>query len=198
MTNSQPSSYSVTLLEAFGITLGAIALVLAGSVRLAQKYIGNMSDPNRAETIARSLIDYEIPGGSRGFFGINIGGEKTAIINSINNLQNTDTPELEIIAAKVPNTRTENIANFLLSSSFESESASAVKQNFCGRSTSMLIETGQKTLSDEKTKVRAVKYTLKALVGNHERQVIITAVGQNAEKNAKVVLESLRCVIVRS
>jgi len=192
MTNSN-TNYSVSIWETIGITLGAIALVLAASVRLGWKY---SSDTLRSEIIARSLIDYQIPGGSQGVFGINIGAGKFAIVSSVKNVPDTNTPELQIIVSKVPTTQAENIdSNIFSNNQFEVESSTTVKQEFCGQSSNLLIEKGQQTLLDGVSKSPATQYTLKAVVGNHERQVIITALGQDSEQKAKSVLWTLKCII---
>lgn len=97
MTNS-PASYSVSIWEAIAITLGAVALTLVGIGGLSWK---DISDPKRSEAIARSILTYDIPGGSKGVLGINFGGARIALVNSLKHLPKTNYPQLQMIVAKV-------------------------------------------------------------------------------------------------
>jgi hypothetical protein len=74
--------YRVSIWEGIAIGTGAIFLGLVGLAGLASKALDNAYQPQRAEAIARSMIDYDIPGGSIGKFGANIGGAKIAVVSS--------------------------------------------------------------------------------------------------------------------
>ncbi len=208
MTNTHSNSvYSVSIWEAIGITLGALALILVGSAGLGWK---NISDPVRSEVIAQSLLNYHIPGGSKAVLGINFGGARIALVNSIKNVTNTSYPKLQILIAKVPIAEkvnreftTENIdlksfLDIFLGNQFIAESTEEKNQEFCGQEASLVIEKGQKTLLDGLTKIPATQYTLKAVVGTYERQVIIMAFGEDAQQEAKNVLDNLKCIIKKS
>jgi hypothetical protein len=74
--------YSVSIWEVIAIAGGAILIVAAGLIGLGAKALSNAFDSQRAEAIARSLMTYEIPGGSKGLLGANIGGGKVAVVAS--------------------------------------------------------------------------------------------------------------------
>lgn len=195
MTNSS-TRYSVTIWETIGISLGALGLSLAAASHLAMKYLNNNLDPIRAETIARSLIDYKIPGGSKGIYGINIGGGQIAIVSSLNNLPNTDNPEVKIIISKIPPTQAENLnPNSFSDSQFQAISQKTLNYEFCGKPTDLLIEQGQQTLSDGVHKSQAAQYTLKTTVGSYQREVIINTLGQDSQQKAEFILKNLKCIV---
>ncbi len=74
--------YSVTIWETIAIGASAILLMLIGLAGLVYKFFSNAADPQRAMLIAQSLVDYQLPGGSQGVFGANLGGAKVAIVAS--------------------------------------------------------------------------------------------------------------------
>jgi hypothetical protein len=78
---SQPQ-YSVTVWEGMGIVVGAVCLMAIGVAGLVYKFFVNAADPDRATTIAHSMMRYSIPGGAEGVFGANLGGAKIAIVSS--------------------------------------------------------------------------------------------------------------------
>ncbi|MEX0271702.1 hypothetical protein AB3R30_21500 [Leptolyngbyaceae cyanobacterium UHCC 1019] len=78
---TQPQ-YSVTIWETIAIALAAVSLMAIGSAGLVYKFFSNAANPQRAALIARSLMDYQIPGGAQGAFGSNFGGAKVAIVTS--------------------------------------------------------------------------------------------------------------------
>jgi hypothetical protein len=101
--------YRVSIWEGIAIGTGAIFLGLVGLAGLASKALDNAYQPQRAEAIARSLIDYDIPGGSIGKFGANIGGAKIAVVSSRRYPAGiTPTPaiaapsQLELFIAQIP------------------------------------------------------------------------------------------------
>lgn len=108
--------YPVSIWEGVAIVGGAVLLIVAGLAGLGVKALGNAFDTQRAEAIARSLMSYEVPGGSRGFFGATIGGGKMAVITSITTVAPTqadpaqtppdlaalETPAVELFLARMP------------------------------------------------------------------------------------------------
>ncbi len=198
MSNSS-KVYSVTIWETIGITLGALGLTLAGVSHLAMKYLNNNLDPNRSETIARSLVDYKIPGGSKGVYGINVGSGQIAIVSGLQNLPNTDNADVKIIVSKIPPTQAKELdPNNFSDSQFESQIQKTIDYQFCGRSSSLLIEQGQQTLSDGVHRSQAARYTMRAEVGNYQREVIILTLGKDASQKAESILKNLKCIVRES
>lgn len=77
-----PAVYRMSLLEGGAIALGGLLVLVGGIVGLGDKAIRNATDPARAEAIARSIMDYHIPGQVKGLFGINIGSVKMGVVTN--------------------------------------------------------------------------------------------------------------------
>lgn len=80
-SHSQPQ-LTVTIWETIAIAASAMVLIAIGLAGLMYKFFSNAADPQRATVIARSLIDFQIPGEAQGVFGANLGGAKVAIVSS--------------------------------------------------------------------------------------------------------------------
>ena len=115
-----PTPYPVSVWEGIAIALGAIALGITALIGLGAKAARNTLDPQRAEAIARSLMEYEIPGGSHGVVGINIGGLKAAVIHSSSygpglardgKQGDYKPPEVELLIAEDPVVKDQNNKN---------------------------------------------------------------------------------------
>ena len=102
-----PPQYPVSLWEGIGIAVGAVLLVAVGLAGLGIKALNNAFNPQRAEAIARSVITYQIPGGTEGLFGANLGGAKVAVVGSnappkgISEVA-PPLPAIELLVARIP------------------------------------------------------------------------------------------------
>lgn len=54
--------HSVTIWETIAIALAGVSLMAIGTAGLVYKFFSNAANPQRATLIARSLMDYQIPG----------------------------------------------------------------------------------------------------------------------------------------
>jgi len=195
MKNSK-TDYTVSLWESIGIGIGALILFLVGFSYLAWKSHNNNFDSERSQAIARSLISYQIPGGSKGLYGINIGGGQLAIVSSLKNLPNTYNSEIKIIVSKVLITQAENLdPRVFLDSQLIASYSKTLSKQFCNRTSRLLIEKGQMLLSDGEHTSPATQYTLRNIVGNYQREVIITSLGKDSEKKGQIVLQNINCII---
>jgi hypothetical protein len=221
-TNQSFIQYPVKIWEVIAIASGAILLVMTGLAGLGFKMVRNAFTPQRAEAIAKNLMQYTIPGGSQGAFGINLGGATIAVVTSHKSLNSSSKaspysgnapPIVELIVAKTPLDR-ENDAtdenglpqNFNPAISFSGLSFSYQSDNgfqatdshvenkqFCGATVPVTIQTGQQTFTDKTISVPAIKYSLRLKKENHQRLVVVTVIGEQAEKNAATVFKSLKC-----
>ena len=206
--------HSVSIWEAIAIFAGAVFLIGVGVAGLGLKTLNNAFDPKRAEAIAQSLIEYNIPGGSEGTFGTNLGGAKVAVIAStrklpVSQLQVLPPSETELFIARIPinevttavDSEEEFNNEFFPGFSFSSQVESAFKpitsrtenREFCGVPTQVTIQEGSLVLSDQTPPIPAVQYQAR-VVKNAERNVaVLSTAGQNAKENAAKVFESLKC-----
>jgi hypothetical protein len=208
------TQYSVSIWEAIAIFAGAVFLLAVGVAGLGLKTLNNAFDPQRAEAIAQSLAEYNIPGGSQGTFGTNLGGAKVAVITSTRKLPSPRSDilppsEIELFIARIPINEVTNAVDseedpnneFFPGFSFSSQAESAFQpinsrtesRKFCGVPTDVTIQEGSLVLSDQVPPIPAVQYQAR-VVNDAERNVaVLSAAGQSAKENAAKVFESLKC-----
>jgi hypothetical protein len=196
-TNEIPQ-YSVSVWELILIVIGAIALTGVGLAGLGIKVLNNAFDPFRAAAIARSLIDYKIPGGSQGVFGINIGVAKLAWIRST-----TNPPDVVLFVGKTPiNKETSKTDLFDLSENPPSEDANqdfvatasrTEKRIFCGKTIPITVEEGQQSFGDASAPVPAIRYIASTVQDDVEQVVVVTTNGKDAVNKIDRVFSSLQC-----
>jgi hypothetical protein len=206
--------HPVSIWEGMAIMGGAILLIAAGLAGLGVKALGNAFDSQRAEAIARSLMEYNIPGGSKGFFGTNIGGGKMAVVtsNEMIALDAQQTPAIELFTARMPlNRETETEApslptpqpeNELFSgfsfsyqdpTAFQVTQAQTEEKLFCGALIPVDIQQGALTIASGAAPVSAVKYEVKRVLDDESHIVVISALGDKAPQQAAEVFNSLQC-----
>ena len=206
--NNQPTEsssnliprYPVRLFEVIVITVGAIVVVGVGIVGLGIKILDNAFNPRRAEAIAKSLIDYTIPGESQGVFGINIGSAKFAWIRSV-----TAPPDVILFIGESPvNQETDDAESSELDQEFQRFPSDSVAQEFvattsrtetktfCGKPVLVTIQEGQQTFSYTLPQP-AVQYTARVMEGGVERVAILTTSGRDAQAKAIAIFNSFRC-----
>lgn len=199
--NNEPLTPSqldkVKLLDWVMIIGGAIALVTTGIIGLGMKAYSNALDPKRAEAVAKSIIDYRIPGGSQGEYGIKFAGIKLAKVHS-----KTSPPDVEIFVMQTPLNRDtqnqediERLRTPLQPKPAEIEVLSSYSQNmkFCGKPIDVTIEQGIYSLEDRYSTIPAVQFTV-STIANDERLIVeVQALGKNAKQKALTVLRSIKC-----
>ncbi|XGV96007.1 MAG: hypothetical protein ACAF41_25130 [Leptolyngbya sp. BL-A-14] len=199
-SNSLIPRYPVRLFEVIVITVGAIAVVGIGVVGLGIKILDNAFNPRRAEAIAKSLIDYTIPGKSQGVFGINIGSAKFAWIRSV-----TTPPDVILFIGESPvNQEKDDAESSELDEEFQRFPSDSVAQEFvattsrietktfCGKPVPVTIQEGQQTFSYAEPQP-AVQYTARSMEGSVERVAILTTSGRDAQARAIAIFNSFRC-----
>lgn len=210
--------YPVSVWEGIAITGGAVLIIAAGLVGLGFKALENAFDADRAEAIARSLMTYTIPGGSRGLFGTNIGGGKMAVVSSTETVsvpqELPSPPQLELFLARMPITedpKVDNVERSLaaeitnnelfsgFSFSYPDPAAFQIKQTrteekfFCDTTTPVEIQQGLLTIADGVAPLHAVKYQVNRPIEAKYDVVVISALGSEAKTQADQVFQSLSC-----
>ncbi len=194
-SNSAIPHYPVRIWELLLIIMGAFALVSIALIGLGNKMLNNMFDSDKAEAIAKSLFDYEIPGGSVGKVGVNIGEKQMAIVNSL-----TNPPDVTVFVSQLPIDRIkpESSLDFdiifkdLFQESFSPTTYSIENKQLCGKTVPVTIQEGQETL-DNKKSVPIIRYIAKVTDNGVEKNVDIVANGENAQDKAAKVFDSLQC-----
>jgi hypothetical protein len=201
MDNQQVDSeiprYPVKVWELILIVMGAIGLISAALVGLGIKMLDIAFNPAKAEAIAKSLIDYKIPGGSQGVFGLNIGSVTVASVYS-----STNPPDVVLVVGEIPVTKEtdrESAQDFEVTPSDNAEGNFTVttsrRENkaFCGKTVPILIEEGKQTFNNQPSPLPAIRYTARTIKKDVELVVILTTSGDGAKEKAVTVFNSLRC-----
>jgi len=195
LAESKPiPDYPVRLGEVILIVLGAIALLGAGCVGLYLRVINYAYNPGRAEAVAKAIVDYDIPGGAEGIFGINIGSAKLALVRSVSN-----PPNVILFVAKNPITRdTEGVPGNLFTSDdmdqqFAVQSRRTETKTFCGAAIPITVEEGEQTFPNLDLSLPAVRYTASLIEEDVERTAVIVANGDRRYELIESSFSSLRC-----
>lgn len=176
---------------------GAIALVTTGIIGLGMKAYNNALDPKRAEAVAKSIIDYRIPAGSQGKFGIKVAGIKLAIVHS-----KTLPPDVEIFVMQTPlnrDTRQQEEIERLRTpieptpTQFEVYSTTQKNLQFCNKPLNVTIYEGSYTLENQNSKLPAVQFSASTIMNNERLIVEVQALGKNAKQKALAVFNSIKC-----
>lgn len=216
---TQPiTQYPVSIWEGIAIASGAVLLVIAGVAGLGYKMVRNAFAPHRAEAIAHNLMEFKIPGGSQGAFGLTLGGATIAVVTSKDSLNNQTKaipyssnlpPVIELIIAKTPPDRESNdnppqdynpafsfsglSFSYQSDNGFQATSSHLENKPFCGETVPVTIQEGQQTFANQPNSVPAIKYSVRRSFVNHQRLVVVTAIGDQAEEKAATVFNSLKC-----
>ncbi len=210
--------YPVSILEGIAITGGAVLLIATGLVGLGFKALGNAFNPERAEAIARSLMTYDIPGGSSGFFGTNIGGGKMAVVASTATIPAKGTPsspKIELFLARMPITEdpkvdsgadsspaadvlnNELFSGFSFSypdpAAFQIQNARTEQKLLCDAFIPVEIQQGLLTMAEGVAPLPAVKYQVNRPIEAKHDVIVISALGPDAIPQANQVFKSLSC-----
>ncbi|MBF2066054.1 MAG: hypothetical protein IGS39_16785 [Calothrix sp. C42_A2020_038] len=189
-------NYPVRIWELLLILLGAFGLIGTALVGIATKTLTNVLTPARAEAIAQSLFEYQIPGGSRGVAGINFGAKNIAIVSSL-----STPPDVTLFVSKVPVVQTpdEDLINLgdtlreIFQGDFIPSESTTETAQLCGKTVTVSIQSGQQFFDEQTPSVSAIRYLAKIAENGVERNISIITNGENAYDKATKVFNSLRC-----
>ncbi|WP_019502987.1 hypothetical protein [Pseudanabaena sp. PCC 6802] len=192
------TKYSVSWWEFLGISIGAVLLVGAGVVGLGMKALHNATDPRRSEAVARSIFEFQIPGGSKGVFNSQVVGIKAALIVS-----DTSTPDVELFVAQI-NAEEEidreqlpqDLGDTMPDKGDEHFKAIATRienKTLCGITVPVTVQEGELTWQAKASTLPAIRYIATASFKRSDRIVQLTTSGERAKQNAATIFDSLKC-----
>lgn len=198
-TKSTPiTKYRVSWWEFLGISIGAILLIGAGVVGLGMKALQNATDPRRSEAVARSIFEFQIPGGAKGVFNSQIGGIKAALIVS-----DTSTPDVELFVAQIAaeeeidrDRLPQDLGDTMPDKGDERFKAIATRiedKTLCGITVPVTVQVGELTWQTQASPLPAVRYSATASFKRSDRLVQLTTSGERAKQNAATIFDSLKC-----
>ena len=194
--SSQLPPPKFSLWEILITVVGAIFIVSAGALGLSVKFMLHAADPRRVEAISNNVMGYQIPGGARGQFGINLAGAKVAVLG--NRQQG-----VKLLVARVPvNEGTDKrqleqvLENAFLSrveEAFAVGSSRTETRSLCGTTVPVLVTEGQLTAPDRSDPKPAIQYKASATVADRRYVVRLVVRGQNPQPKAEKIFASLTC-----
>lgn len=205
MVNSEPVKANNSGNVWKWIGCGCASAVLLGIgligalVYLMQQTLNMSLDSKKAEQTAQSIMDYKIPGGSRGLMTMNIQGFQFAQVVSASNPQ-----EVMLMIGRTP----EDLpggdpAQFQksLESSFQKQTAKQFKststrqesKQLCGQPVKFTVSEGEMTAVGKIDAVPALSYQATVKHNNRILFVHLMMSGEKASSKAAEVLNSLQC-----
>jgi hypothetical protein len=191
-------AYPVKIWEFLAIGLGGLGLVGVALFGLANQLFSRMQDAQQAESIVGKVINYQIPGGSKGLMSLNIGAESFALVG--NRQQPSDVMILVTQTTIDPET-TEEPRNFAqeldlqatLMGLWRSGKLSKQPMKFCDQAIEVEVRQGNFQLIEQKQAVPAVEYSFpytQKLALNH---IHLFATGEDAAAKVEQVFQTLTC-----
>lgn len=197
----EPTPKPTSIWKWVGIGCGAVSLLLIGlavGLFFLVKETMNMSmDPQKAEQTAKSIMDYNIPGGSRGFMAMNISGLELAGVMSA---QEGDA--VVLILGKMPSTMQsdpkqlqeafQQNAENQMGSDFQVKQQRTESKKLCGQTVAVNVLEGEKNASSG---APAPAFSYQALVPHQGNTLLVTltTTGSNAQSTADTIFNSLNC-----
>jgi hypothetical protein len=192
------TNYSASWWEFLGISIGAVLLIGAGVASLGMKALHNATDPQRSEAVARSIFEFQIPGGSKGVFNYQTGGIKVASLVS-----DTSTPDVELFVAQVAAEEEidraqlpQDFGNTMPNSGNKQFQAIATRlenKTLCGTTIPVSVQEGELEWRANTPTLPAIRYSATIPFKRSDRIVQLTTSGARAKQNAATIFESLKC-----
>jgi len=156
----------------------------------------NAINSQKAEAIAKSMMKYNIQGGSKAQFGLNIGAIRMALVTNRNNT-------VGLLIARIPvnpeTNRNKIKQDFTgwyknwIEQRIEFTSSSIETKSLCGTEVPVTIQEGELFLENQTSAIPITQYIANVTFPDSERVVVLFTNGQKAKENAISVFDSLRC-----
>ena len=152
-------------------------------------------DSQKAETVAKSIVDYKIPGGSRGFVSAKIQEIELAGVTSAENFG-----DVLLVVARFPKgtASIEDVKKAIQQSmtnqnsgQFEVKSEHQETEKLCGQDVSVTISTGESTSGSNS--VPTLNYQAAVTSGDKVLYIDLKTEGKEAKTNATEIFNSLQC-----
>jgi len=191
-----PKEYNNSLAELMLIIGIAGVLFSAALLNIGIHATKNAINPQKAEAIAKSMMKYNITGGSTARFGLNIGAIRMALVTNRNNT-------VGLLIARIPvnpeTNRNKIKQDFTgwyknwIEQRIEFTSSSIETKTLCGTEVPVTIQEGELFLENQTSAIPITQYIANVTFPDSERVVVLFTNGQKAKENAISVFDSLKC-----
>lgn len=171
-------------------------LLIAGSMFFAFRQLNFSMDPEAVEEKARTVFDYEIPGGSQGLLTMNMFGMEIIQVTDAN-----QPPNVMLMVGTLPpafqteQTQEQFLEGFQESVSdqqqFETQEQRVEERQLCGEAVSVLIQEG--SAATGQSAEPATTYSTVVTYEGTSRFAWLQASGENATALVEQVFTSLEC-----
>lgn len=173
-----------------------LGIILIGALIYAVQQFFNISfDAQKAEEVTKSIVDYEIPGGSRGLFTFNVNGIKAGVVTAENPEDamlmvfqlpvDTDINAEELEKSVEQSRQSSNTGQFEVKSEREEE------KELCGQNINVTVSEGE--INNGVNKRNAIAYEARLVHNKKPIFIMIQTSGADAEGKASKVFNSLQC-----
>jgi hypothetical protein len=193
-----PKEYNNSLAELMLIIGIAGILFSAALLNVGIHAAKNALNHQKAEAIAKSMMKYNITGGSSARFGLNIGAIRMALVTSRNN-----PPTVGLLIARIPvspeTNRNKIKQDFTgwyknwIEQRIEFTSSHTETKSLCGTEVPVTIQEGEVFLENQTSAIPITQYIANVTFPDSERVVVLFTNGQKAKENAISVFDSLKC-----
>jgi hypothetical protein len=189
--------YPVKIWEFAAVGLAGLGLVGVAVIGLANQLFTKMQDAKQAESIVRSVVDYQIPGGAKGLMSLSIGAEAFALVGS----QRNPNEVLLLVTQTSIGPDEEEPRNFAqeidlqttLIGTWRSENMTNKSLPFCGQQVPVEIRQGQFQLIEQKQPVPAIEYTWHYSHHQTLNHIHLMTTGPDATSKIEQVFKTLQC-----
>lgn len=206
-TLKSQNQYSVSVWEGVGITAATIGLIVFALIGLSLKTLRNASDPQRAKTIANSLIESTIPGNPLYEFGLNFASLKIVFIASpppgSDSISDEIPPVASLIVAKAHESKREQqespissippLISYYFTGDLQVSTSHIENKTFCGKVVPVTIKQGILVWSNQKPSVPSLRYDASVAFNRSRFSIELLTTGQNAQQQAETIFNSLQC-----
>jgi hypothetical protein len=191
--------YKVKLWEVLGVGLLGVFLIALALLEVANQFFTKIQNPEQAESIARTVVDYQLPGGNQGLKSFETKAESFALVGNRRN-----PPDLLMLVTQAPiePDRVEDQRNFAeeldittaLVGSWRRAKQTTQQKQFCGKSVNVTVRQGSYLMVESPR--RPVAMTEYLVIHNRKKSqtsIQLFAIGSQAATELDQVLQSLQC-----
>jgi hypothetical protein len=192
-------NYKVKLWEVVGVGILGILLVALALLEVVNQFFTKIQNPAQAESIARTVVDYQLPGGNQGLKSFETKAESFALVG---NRRNPPDLLMLVTQALIEPDRVENQRPFTeeldittaLVGSWRKAKQSTQQKQFCGQRVSVTVRQGSYLLVESpRQSVAMTEYLVMHNRKKSQTSIQLFAIGPQAAAELDQVLQSLKC-----
>ncbi|NJN49071.1 MAG: hypothetical protein HC805_03875 [Alkalinema sp. RL_2_19] len=201
-SNTDPTSipeYSLKLREVLSVGIGAALIVTFALWELANQFFTKVKNPEQAESIIKTVIEYEMPGGSQGLKSFKTNTEAFALVGN-----RRQSPDLLLLVSQALIEKDEvegpkNLADELdipaaLVGTWQTVTTNTENKRFCDQIIPVTVRQGSYRMIESPSKlVKMREYMIVRPQKRNQTSIQLFAIGPDAAKQMDTVFNSFKC-----